>query len=70
MRTEILWKFVYLYMFEKSKSWGKFVFVKKKVLIKLVKRGQYLKKKVFLLKVSHLELNYAFLLFWSILGEI
>ena len=38
-------------------------------LIKPVK-GDNIKKKKFLLKLSHLELNYAFLLFWSILGEI
>ena len=29
-----------------------------------------IKKTVFLLKVSQMLLNYAFLLFWSILGEI
>ena len=38
-------------------------------LIKPVK-GDNIKKKIFLLKLSHLELNSAFLLFWSILGEI
>ena len=39
-------------------------------LIKPLKGGQILTKTVFLLKVSHIQLNYAFLLFWSILGEI
>ena len=38
-------------------------------LIKPVK-GDNIKKKVFIPKLSHLELNYAFLLFWSIFGEI
>ena len=42
---------------------------KQLLLIKPVK-GDNIKKNIFLLKVSHLELNYAFLLFWSILGEI
>ena len=32
--------------------------------------GQILTKTVFLLKVGHIQLNYAFLLFWIILGEI
>ena len=32
--------------------------------------GEILTDLVFLLKVSHIELNYAFLLFSSILGEI
>ena len=38
-------------------------------LIKPVK-GDNIKKNKFLLKASHLELNYTFLLFWCILGEI
>ena len=39
-------------------------------LIKPVKGDKYLQKPVFLLKVSHIQLNYAFLLFWSIFVEI
>ena len=31
--------------------------------------GEILKKIVFHLKVSHIQLYYALLLFWSILGE-
>ena len=34
------------------------------------KRGQILTKTVFLPKFSHIQLNYAFLFFCSILGEI
>ena len=39
-------------------------------LIKPVKWGKYYQRRVFLLKVSYKQLNYAFLLFWSIRGEI
>ena len=39
-------------------------------LIKPVKWEKYLKKNIFNLKVRHIQLNYAFLLFCSIFGEI
>ena len=39
-------------------------------LIKPVKWGKSLKKLVFLYKVSHVQLNYAFLWFLSIFEEI
>ena len=39
-------------------------------LIKQVKGDKYLKKTVILHKLSHILLNYSFLLFWSNLGEI
>ena len=32
--------------------------------------GQILTKTVILLKMCHIQLNYAFLLFWSVFGEI
>ena len=51
-----------------AKFWKKFVFVKKIFLIKPLKGDKYLKK--ILNKLSHIQLNYAFLLFWSIWGEI
>ena len=67
---EILRKFVFLNKFEKVK-------IKRKIWICLnnffwsnQKRGQILTKTVFLLKTSHIQLNYAFLLFWSIFWEI
>ena len=39
-------------------------------MIKPVKGNKYKTKTVFLPKVSNIQLNYAFLLFWSILEEI
>ena len=67
---EILRNFVFLNKFEKVK-------IKRKIWICLnnffwsnQKRGQILTKTVFLLKTSHIQLNYAFLLFWSIFWEI
>ena len=32
--------------------------------------GQILRKTVFHLKMSHMQLNYAFVLFWTIFGKI
>ena len=61
--TEILRKLVFLNMFEKGQILTTF-------FDQTIKRGQILTKTVFLPKVSHIQLNYAFLLFWSIFGEI
>ena len=68
--TEILRKFVFLTMFEKgSNPEENLDLFKQLFLIKPVK-GININKTVFLHKVSHILLNYAFLLFWSIFGEI
>ena len=68
--TEIWSKFVFLNKFERGKSWGKFGFIWTTVFDQTIKRGQILTKNIFLLKVRHIQLNYAFPLFWSIFGEI
>ena len=63
--TEILRKLVFLNMFEKGKSWGKFGFVLTTVFGQTSKRGQILTKTFFLQNMSLIHLNYAFLLFRS-----
>ena len=68
--TEILRRFVFLTMFERVKSWGKFEFFSTTILDQTSNRGQILTKTVFLSKVSHILLNYALLLFWRIYEEI
>ena len=68
--TEKLRKFVFLNMFENGKSWVKLGFVKTNIFDQTSKKGQILKKKVSPPKMSHIQLNYAFLLFWSIFLEI
>ena len=68
--TEILRKFVFLTSLKRGKSRGKFVFVKTTVFDQTNKRDQIFIKTVFLLKMSHIQLNYAFLLFWSFFREI
>ncbi len=62
--TEKLWKLVYLNMFENLDLFKQFF------LEQTSKRGILITKNVFLTKVSHVQLNYAFLMFWSIFGEI
>ena len=69
--TEKLRKCVFLNMFEMGqilrKIWiclNNFFFIKPK------NRGYINKKKVFLFKMSHIQLNYAFRLFWSNFGLI
>ena len=68
--TEIIRKFVFLNMFEKGKSWVKLGFVETTIFDQTSKWGQKLTETVFHPKVSHIQLNYAFLLFWSIFGEM
>ena len=68
--TEILRKFVFLTMFEGGKSWGKIGFVQTTVFNQKSKRVYILINTVLLHKMSQILINYAFLLFWSILGEI
>ena len=43
---------------------------KKFIFLTIFERCNYKKKNVFLHNVSHILLNYAYLLFWSIFGEI
>ena len=68
--TEILRKFVFLTMFEWSKIlrliW---ICLNNRFLINQW-RGLKLTITVFLHKLGHIQLTYATLLFWSILGEI
>ena len=61
--TEILRKFVFLNMFEKGQILRKIEFVKTIVFDQTSKRGQILTNTVFLHKVSHIQINYAFMLF-------
>ena len=63
--TEILGKFVFQVWKGENPEENLDLF-KQLFLIKQVKCGKYQQKLVFLLKVSHIQLNYAFLLFWSI----
>ena len=68
--TEILRNLFFLTCLKRGKFWGKFGFVWTTVFYPTRKRGQILTKTFFLLKMSHIQLNYTFLLFWSISGEI
>ena len=63
-------KVCFSYLVWKGKSWGKFGFVETTVFDQTSKRELILTKTVFLLKVSQILQNYAFLLFWRIFGEI
>ena len=68
--TDILRKFVILYMFEKGQILRKNRICLKNCFDQTSKRGQILTKTLFLPKVSHIQLYFDFLLFWSIFGEI
>ena len=68
--SEILRKCVFLNMFEKGESCVKLRFIYTNLFYKTSIRVQILTKTVFLDKVSHIQLKYAFLLFGSIFGEI
>ena len=63
-------EFVFLNEFEKGQILRKICICLKIFFHQTSKRGQILTKTVFHLKVSHIQLNYSFMLFWSILGEI
>ena len=70
MRTNTQ-KFVFLNIFQMGKVLRKiWICFKQNIYDFTSKRGQVLTKTVFLPKLSPLQLNYAFLVFWSILGEI
>ena len=73
--TEIIRKLVFLNMFVKGKPYIKLGFVKTSPFDQTRKehwnkKCQILTKNVFLPKVSHIQLNYAILFFWSIFWEI
>ena len=68
--TEILRKFVFLNMFEKGQILRKIWICLYNSFDEPSKRGQILTKNDFLPKVSHIQLNYVFRLFWSIFGKI
>ena len=69
--TELLRKFVFLNKFEKKQILRKiWICLHKSFFDQTIKRGEILTKTVFLLKMGHIQLNYAFLLFWSIFGKI
>ena len=58
-------------MFEKGQILRKIWICFKTLFDQTSKMEKMFKKKiVILLNVSHIQINYAFLLFWSILGEI
>ena len=68
--TEILRKLFFLTMFETDNLEENLALIKQIFFKQTSKRGYILTKTVFLFKVCHILLNYAFLLFWSFLGEI
>ena len=67
---ETLRKFVFLKKFEEMQILRKIWIFLTTFFDSMSKRRQILTKTVFLLIVSHIQLNYAFLLFWRIFGEI
>ena len=68
--SEILRKFYFLNKFEKGQIQMKILIFLKSVFDQTSKMGQILTKKNFLLKMCHIQLNYSFVLFLSIFGEI
>ena len=70
-RTEKLTKFVFLIMFENRQTLRKIWICLNNCFWSNQWNGGYINKKtVFLPKVGNIQLNYVFLLFWSIFGEI
>ena len=63
-------KVCFSYQFWKEKYWWKIGFLYTTVFDQSSKRRHILTKTVFLHKVSHIQLNCAFLWFWSIFVEI
>ena len=57
-------------MFEKGQILRKIWICFKTLFDQTSKMEKMFKKNVILLNLSHIQINYAFLLFWSILGEI
>ena len=70
-RTDILRKFVFDNMFERGKILRNiWICLNNFFFEKTSKMGEILTKTFFLLKVSHIQLNYAFLMFSTIFGKI
>ena len=69
-RTEILRKFFFFLTFLKKANPGEIWICLNKCFWSNHQKEIIIKKKKFLQKVSHILLDYAFLLFWSIFGEI
>ena len=68
--SDIIGKFVFLNKLEKGKIHRKiWIICKQNLLYEAIKWDIY-KQKKFLHKMNHIQLNYAFLLFWSTFGEI
>ena len=68
--SEIHRKFVFLNNFEKINSWGKLGFGVNNYVVQTREMRKIFKKTVFLLNISHIQLNYGFLLLGSIFSEI
>ena len=69
--SEILRKLTFLYKFEREKTQRKiWIWCKQLFLFKAVKWDNYEQKQFFSTKLSHIQLYYVFLLFWSIFGLI
>ena len=68
--TEILRKFVFLNKFEKGKMKRKIWICCKQPILFKAQNWTNINNFIFPLKMSHILLNYAFLLFWSIFDEI
>ena len=69
-RTEILTNFFFFNMFENGKILRKIWNILNNFFWTNQWKGTNKKTTGFLPKVSHIQLNYVFRLFWSILGEI
>ena len=69
MSTEIIRQFVFLNKFEKGQILRIIWICLKTFFDQTSERVQILTNSVFLLKMSHIQLNYAFLLFLSIFGK-
>ena len=62
--------FFFLTSLKRGKSWGKFGLDVNNPFCKKQENGTNINKNFFFHKMRHIELNFAFLFFWSILGEI
>ena len=60
----------FLTSFKRGKYWVNLICLNNCIISNQLNWGKYLQKLDFLLKVSHIQLNYAFLLFLSIFVEI
>ena len=68
--SEVLKKCFFQKKLKSLKSRWKFRFSGNNYVVHTRKMGHILQNNVFLLNMSHIQLNYAFMLFWSIFEEI